>query len=159
MKKVPGHNHWMRWAIREDDLARIFAKAPVGRPPRSPVSTPSVNEVAAVPGRAFDAQRCETATHSPDFTDVNWYGTPYRFDHRLQAQVVKHLWWEHEKGHGLGEGTIGELIGSSSDYFQLMHVFRVRAQSGSAEKKMHPAWGTMIVREGPRFYRLREPKI
>lgn len=94
-------------------------------------------------------------THSEDFTSINWHGRRYRFAKGIQAQAVKALWEEWQKGgHGLTQETIGTKAGSSSNRFELSKVFRVRQAS---KLKPHPAWGTIIVEDGRSCYRLAAP--
>ena len=93
-------------------------------------------------------------THSADFTSVNWYGTRYRFSKGNQAETIRVLWAEWERGgHGLGQETVGDKIESQADYFRLAHVFRDRKRGG-----MHPAWKTMIHDDGKGVFRLVVPK-
>ncbi|MHB1157675.1 MAG: hypothetical protein ACYC26_12680 [Phycisphaerales bacterium] len=94
----------------------------------------------------------EKATHSEDFTSVEWFGTRYDFAKGNQAESVRVLWTEWEKGgHSLSEKTIGEKIESSAEHFRLVHVFR------SKDNKMHSAWGTMIVSSGKGVFSLNSP--
>ena len=105
------------------------------------------------------------ATHSADFTTVNWYGTLYRFKKGNQAKAIECLWKEFEAGgHSLAEKTIGEAIGSDADDFRLAHVFRCKVPSkarGSRESKqadpMHSAWGKMIVKVSAGCFALARP--
>lgn len=111
----------------------------------------------------LDSNNKHEYTHSADFTDVNWFGTQYHFDDGQQAKAVGALWSEFEKGElGLSEKTIGEIIGSESDNFRLMLVFRSRAKCKSKREKqakfsMHPAWGKMIQKVSAGCYRLIKP--
>lgn len=74
----------------------------------------------------------KTATHSPDFRSVNWYGTPHEFTGQ-QAACVKVLWQAWKNGTpAVGDATVLETAGSDSERLPL--VFR-----------NHEAWGTMIV--------------
>jgi hypothetical protein len=97
-------------------------------------------------------------SHSADFTFVNWFGSEYRFTPGQQAEAIKHLWGEFEKGGlGLAERTIGELIGSNSDDYRLTHTFRSKSKANGSKQSAitpHPAWGTMIQKAGPGIYRL-----
>jgi hypothetical protein len=91
------------------------------------------------------------ASHSDDFTSVNWFGTVYHFN-TTQADCIRLLWAEWERGgFGLSEMTIGDKIGSVSDRYRLAHTFR--AKKGGC----HPAWGTMIRKAGRGVYRLYPP--
>jgi hypothetical protein len=86
--------------------------------------------------------------HSEDFTQVEWYGTPYRFTLR-QAACVRVLWKEWEGTRfGLHEKTIGERIDTSNFDYRLRDTFRVKGKSP------HPAWGEMIVGRGGGVYGL-----
>ena len=102
------------------------------------------------------------ASHSADFTSVNWFGTRYQFAPGQQAHAVEVLWSEYERGgHGLAEATIGEMIESESVHFRLAHVFRRNSRpEGSKDPvvTMHPAWETMIRKVGRGVYRLAEPE-
>ena len=91
----------------------------------------------------------DECSHSEDFTSVIWYGKMYEFTPGNQAESIKVLWKEWEKGrHSLSETTIGEKIVSSSDKFRLDIVFRG-----------HPAWGTMIQKVNKGVFRLGKPNI
>ncbi|OHB54784.1 MAG: hypothetical protein A2Y12_03980 [Planctomycetes bacterium GWF2_42_9] len=90
--------------------------------------------------------------HSQDFTSVFWNGIKYQFSKGHQAESVKLLWEEWEKGgHTLSEKTIGEQIGSSANNFRLLHVFRNHNGQGT-----HPAWGKMIISSGQGVFRLSD---
>jgi hypothetical protein len=88
-----------------------------------------------------------SATHSSDFSTVQWYGTQYDFT-KTQAACVKVLWeaWEN-KTPGISEETILENAGSCGS--RLRDVF---------DKGKHRAWGTMIVKAGKGRFQLQEPK-
>jgi hypothetical protein len=103
-----------------------------------------------------DAAAMDAATHSEDFTSVIWFGTPFTFSKGMQAESVRHLWeaWA-KKTPTLSEKTIGDLIGSSADGFQLAKVFRTKKQTRG--HTVHPAWGTMIQRAGKGIYQLVPP--
>jgi len=109
----------------------------------------SFNELGAADSADLLDREPEGATHSSDFTFVNWFGVPYYFTLGNQSHAVEALWAEWEKGElGLHERTIGQQIGSSAENFRLVHVFRG-----------HPAWGQMIRDAGPRgCYRLVPPE-
>ncbi len=95
---------------------------------------------------AKGATRPNKATHSADFTSVDWFGVKYHFAKGLQAESVRVLWKAWENGTpNLSEKTIGEEIGSSSDRFRLDHVFKP-ANKNTGKRETHPAWDTMIVR-------------
>lgn len=89
-----------------------------------------------------------TATHSPGFACVNWYGVVYSFSFK-QRLVVAALWQARDEGHPwLTQETLAEA--AESDCSRIRDLFR-----------RHPAWGTMIVsgimRGGPPgSYRLAE---
>ena len=95
-------------------------------------------------------------THSSDFTSVNWFGTRYAFSKGNQARSVKVLWeaWA-EGGHGLSQETIGERIDSNADRFEMRKTFR---RVGGDGEEIHPAWGTMIQRDGKGCCRLVPPE-
>ncbi len=96
-------------------------------------------------------------SHSSDFTSVDWFGTQYTFSKGNQAQSVKVLWEAWERGnHSLSQETIGELMGSSSERFELRTTFRRRRKGGGYV--MHAAWGTMIQRAEKGCYRLVPPE-
>ncbi len=91
-------------------------------------------------------------THSADFTSVCWNGENYQFN-ATQAECVKFLWQEHEKGtKTLREKTIGENIGSDNENFRLIHTFRDK----KTKTKMHLAWGKMIISCGKGTYGLAD---
>ena len=93
-------------------------------------------------------------SHSPDFTSVVWFGTPFKFAKGQQAESIKLLWEAWEVGeHSLSQATIGDRICSESDKFRLAHVFRDRKTGG-----YHPAWKTMIQPAGKGCFRLVEPQ-
>lgn len=88
--------------------------------------------------------------HSDDFTSVIWYGEKHEFN-KTQAEAIKHLWAEWEKGElALSEKTVGEKIGSDNNNYKLAHTFRTNG-------KRHPALGTMIHPLGKGKYRLGAP--
>lgn len=87
------------------------------------------------------------ATHSNDFTSVNWYGTSYTFKRGQQVSIVEALWKAMEtKTPTLSKDGLAEAAGSSADDFKIGHVFRD-----------HPAYKTMIISIGKGIYRLAEP--
>jgi len=89
--------------------------------------------------------------HSEDFTSVKWFGQHYCFT-KTQALCIRHLWTAWEKGGlGLSQATIGEKIGTASNRFRLLHVFR------SKKEGQHPAWGKMIRTTGKGIYALFPP--
>ena len=93
------------------------------------------------------------ASHSEDFSFVNWYGAEYEFN-SSQARVIEMLWNEWKRhGLGLNEATIGDRLGSTAEHFRLKHTFR-------AKGRQHPAWDAMIHRSGSARYRLvpRDPQ-
>jgi hypothetical protein len=119
--------------IRADLLALAAA--------RNAVEADSNRREAVIP-------RQPSASHSEDFTTVDWFGTAYVFDDGLQAKAVECLWSEYEKGgHGLSEKSIGERIGSASSNYRLGSTFR-----------NHPAWNSMIVKVRQGVYRLKRPE-
>lgn len=87
------------------------------------------------------------ATHSSDFTYVNWYGTEYTFALGVQSEAVRTLWNEWEKsGLGLHQETIGNAIDAERDNFRMDKAFR-----------NNPAFGTMIQNTGDGKYKLARP--
>lgn len=108
------------------------------------------------PSPATEAERRSRATHSSDFTTVNWYGKEHIFSKGLQAQTVRVLWqeWERDR-HGLAQETIGEKVGSSAERFELAKVFRRKEPGGYTH---HSAWGTMIQQSTKGCYRLVAPE-
>jgi len=95
-------------------------------------------------------------SHSPDFTSVMWFGTSYRFTKGHQAQVIKLLWEEWERGrHSLSQEYIGEQIGGKLDNFEIRWVFRKRVKG---KYKHHPAWNKMIKQVTKGSYALVEPE-
>ncbi|HPC93325.1 MAG TPA: hypothetical protein PLU87_00150 [Sedimentisphaerales bacterium] len=94
-------------------------------------------------GEAAPKTTC-SATHSPDFRSVYWYGQTYTFT-PSQAACVKVLWesWER-KCPDVGDATL--LEAAECDTKRLDHLFRD-----------HRAWGAMIVKgRGKGTHRLRE---
>jgi len=111
----------------------------------------------APPPDPEDAQATDSmkATHSPDFTSVNWFGTRYAFAKGNQAETVRLLWEAWEAGeHSLSQETIAERMESSATHFALRKVFRQRVEG---KYQPHPAWGTMIRQERKGCYRLVPP--
>jgi hypothetical protein len=137
-------------------IAPYILRDPTG--PRPKVIAKLRRRIAVVPSRdraaAVASPTTRRATHSEDFTFVNWFGESYRFDDGQQAKAVGLLWAEWEKGGlGLSEKTIGERIGSGANNYRLVHTFRKTADRNAS---MHPAWGGMI--QGSRgTYRLITP--
>jgi hypothetical protein len=87
------------------------------------------------------------ATHSTDFTTVNWFGTEYHFALGVQSAAVKALWEEwNTTGLGLHQGTICKTVDAERDTFRMDKAFRD-----------NPAFGTMIQRIGDGKYKLVEP--
>jgi hypothetical protein len=81
-------------------------------------------------------RRCK-ATHSVDFTEVNWHGKRYLFT-RTQARAVEILWraWETGNAAVSGKHIVTTLdLGASRTFTS---VFR-----GSNGR--HDAWGTLII--------------
>jgi len=90
---------------------------------------------------------------SSDYTHVRWYGTAYSFKAGNQAESVRVLWEEWQRGgRGLSQATIGEAIGTSGDRYRIDTVFRVGGRP-------HPAIGSMIKKDGPGHYRLHAPAL
>jgi hypothetical protein len=93
------------------------------------------------------------ATHSPDFTSVDWFGTRYVFSKGKQAGCVQALWkaWE-DGGHNLTKDRIAEDVSPDIVRFRLSHVFR-----NQKTRTYHPAWGTMIQSQGKGVFGLVAP--
>lgn len=86
---------------------------------------------------AAQAQRtlAGMASHSPDFSQVNWFGTVYYFRTREERAVVGHLWRSAEKGNeSIDQAALLDV--ADCEYPRLRDVFG-----------KHPAWGTMIVQD------------
>ncbi len=83
----------------------------------------------------------DAATHSPDFTTLEYRGTRYTFKKGNQAEAVRALWGAH--GHSLTRETIRKQINSGDEKFRMSKLF-----SG------HPAWGTLIVTDGKGCYHI-----
>ena len=97
----------------------------------------------------LDTKTEDDNQHSDDFLSVKWYGQSYTFN-KTQAQCIKVLWEEWEKGcPTISEKTIGDNIGSSCDNYRLVSTFR-------SNGNYHPAWNTMI-QGGRGKYRLDKP--
>ena len=106
------------------------------------------------PADPSEDRKCEA---SADFASAIWRGVKYEFAKGLQAEAIKVLWVEWEKGGlSLSEQTIGDKIGSDADKFRLDHVFRSRKPNGQGWCT-HKAWGTMIVPAGKGKYKLNGP--
>jgi hypothetical protein len=110
---------------------------------------PEVQSVAEQNERTALGFPIPPVTHSADFSFVCWYGVDYNFT-KTQAACVKVLYeaWDNRTPI-LTEETILEKAGSCGN--RLRDVFKVK-------KKMHPAWGTMIVTAGKGRLRLQEPE-
>lgn len=123
-------------------LSSRVTEAPAGSavaPSNTP--TPAVEDATPKPRRA---------THSSDFTEVNWYGTPYTFTLGVQSRTVAALWAEYEgSGLALHNSTIAERANAEQDNFRVDMTFRD-----------HPAMNTMIVRGGrSATWRLAAPPL
>jgi hypothetical protein len=95
-------------------------------------------------GRGADPEK---ATHSTDFTFVNWFGTQYTFALGVQSSAVSVLWGEWAKsGLGLHQDTIRNAIDAERDSFRMDTAFRNNA-----------AFDTMIQRCGDGKYKLAPP--
>ncbi len=92
----------------------------------------------------------ELRGHSPDFRTVRWDGEIFAFN-ATQARVIAPLWQEYEAGgRGLGALDLQEQADSGANRFRLRDVFR----GPPPDRKVHPAWGRMIVRLGRGVYAL-----
>lgn len=128
--KKPGYLNW-------EEQHRYFAalEDAIGHRMEELRTAGSVDASEASPnpsGSQLDAE------HNTDFTWVRWFGIEHTFKKGIQAQVVRALWEEWEKGsrrdgRGLGQEALGKLAGSSSDSFSVRDNFRG-----------HPAMDTMI---------------
>jgi len=99
------------------------------------ISLPLITQEAApdgasiVPLMTADNDR---ATHAPDFSSVNWFGTVYTFS-PMQASIVADLWRAWEDGYDfVGQQSLLEEAGSDCHRIRDLFVG-------------HPAFGTMIV--------------
>jgi len=104
------------------------------------------------PSPAADANEAEVIPaesdtgHSPDFRSVRWFGQKFKFT-PMQAACIKLLYENWLNGTPvIGEQTILESVGSSSNH--LRDVF---------EKKRHPAWGPMLRPARKGTFRLAKP--
>lgn len=89
------------------------------------------------------------ASHSADFTFVNWYGTQYTFALGVQSSAVRALWDEWRKsGLGLHQDTIRNAVDAERNSFRMGTAFR-----------NHPAFGVMIQRCGDGRYKLAPPTV
>ncbi len=87
----------------------------------------------------------------PNFLTFRWGKQRFHFAKGNQAESVRVLWEEWGKGgHMVSEMTIGDRIGSQATRFRLSDVFR-------RGKKMHPAWGTLIVSPQKGCFLLENP--
>ena len=75
----------------------------------------------------------DRATHAPDFSAVNWFGTVYTFSPR-QRQVIADLWQAWEDGY-LFISQDALLHHAESECSRLRDLF-----------VNSPAWGAMIVK-------------
>ena len=93
-----------------------------------------INQTGGLVPKGVDSVNSESLpTHSPDFTEVTWYGEKYLFK-KTQALCVEVLWSYWEAGDATArQSTILADAGSVSD--RLRDVF---------DKGKHPAWNTMI---------------
>lgn len=141
-------------ALQCESGAGSATKLSVERPRASAALMRSIMESQLAPGGDGPPPK---PTHSPDFTSVNWFGTPYAFAKGNQAESVRVLWaaWE-DGGHSLSQETIGDRINSNASRFELAKVFRRRKPGGSY--KPHPALGTMIQQASKGSYHLAPPE-
>jgi hypothetical protein len=103
-----------------DGRVEIVGQLPILQDVQSPMPPPT-------PTSARDK-----ATHSPDFTSVNWFGTQYAFS-PTQRAIVAVLWRAWVDGYEwVHQDTL--LENADSMCGRLQSVF-----------KGHPAWRTMIV--------------
>ena len=101
---------------------------------------------------AGDAEGRDTCWHSHHFNEVHWFGKAFTFN-KTQARIVGLLWkaWENNKG-SVNEKDIATAIGSNATKYRLLDSFRIEQN-----RKIHPAWGTMITALGGGSYALSEP--
>jgi hypothetical protein len=96
------------------------------------------------PRRTPEAGGSLTASHSPDFRTVHWFGTDYALTEK-QAKVVEALWQAREAGDPeVGQDVLLRACGS--DGVRLVDLFR-----------RSPAWGTLVVSSRAGLYRLADP--
>ncbi len=105
---------------------------------------------AAVDGeqREHATADAKTASHSPDFRSVKWFGVPYTFTTN-QAKCVALLWRAWENGTPDMDG-MSVVTDADVQQARFLDVFKSRG-------KMHSAWKTMIVSQAKGAYRLAEP--
>jgi hypothetical protein len=85
-----------------------------------------------------------TATHSPDFRSVHWFGADYALTEK-QAKVVETLWQAREEGNpDVAQDVLLRACGS--DGVRLVDLFR-----------RSPAWGALIISPRAGLYRLADP--
>ncbi len=132
------------WALMQDyGLPRGIEQAA----PRPGDAEPDAQANTKPSGVAQPGQGKAEASHSADFTFVNWYGTEYTFALGVQSSAVKALWGEWEKtGLGLHQDTIRNAVDPERDSFRMDKAFR-----------NHPAFGTMIQNTGDGKYKLAAP--
>lgn len=141
--------------LSRDALAKAFGKLEIPGPrflyPPSPTGVPipppgpSHVAPATVHPRASELAS-GLCRHSEDFRTAVWYGESFRFSGR-QAKAIEALWAEWEKGDlGLSQQTIGYIVDSASDRFQLRDIFRKHRAWG---RMIQPAGGKGIFRLGP----------
>ena len=106
--------------------------------------------VVAGNGKPVKKKKC---SHSPDYGEVTWDDTPYKFN-KSQAIAVKLLWlaWEAPNKVGVSEKEIGAAVDSFASSFRLQDLFRMRIRG---QRKYHDAWNTMIYHLGSGMYGLK----
>ena len=142
-------------SLNRDALAEAFQRIEIPGPrflyPPSPAGIPPITaglrQNAAPTADPRAAQLASgLCTHSEDFRTVLWYGEGFDFSGR-QAKAIEALWLEWKKGDlGLSQQTIGDIIDSASERFQLRDIFRKHRAWG---RMIHPAGGKGIFRLGP----------
>jgi hypothetical protein len=146
--------HYLESLIRRlEELGEQEYFAPDGNSDGDGKGSDNRDKSATKATRVAEARLDETkskakASHSVDFTFVNWYGTEYTFALGVQSSAVEALWDEWEKsGLGLHQDTIRNSIDAERDSFRMDKAFR-----------NHPAFGTMIQSIGDGKYKLASLK-
>lgn len=90
----------------------------------------------------------QRACHSEDFRCVNWYGMEYIFTPG-QAGAVQHLWHAWESGIP-SCSSVAIIDATGGDSKRVRDIFK--------GTETHPAWGTMIRKQGRDMFFLLPPE-
>jgi hypothetical protein len=116
----------------EDAVAVLRALARDNWPGDAPAAFQLVLRSGAVIAFPFPTAGEGPCTHSPDFSEIDWFGEKQYFA-PTQAAIVKVLWTAWESGcPEVGQQHLLEEAGSRGS--RVRDLFKV-----------HPAWGNMIL--------------